>query len=53
MESKCKLFFFFFEIPRNLFWEELGQVRVGLMGNSGKDAFLLSEPLNDCFTFHF
>lgn len=23
------------------------------MGNSGKDAFLLSEPLNDCFTFHF
>lgn len=31
--------------------EELGQVSVDLEGNSGKDAFLLSQPINDCFSF--
>lgn len=38
---------------QKLVLEELGQVNVDLKGNSGKDAFLLSEPLNDCFSFTF
>ena len=41
-------------MPKSLLWEELGQVRAGLMGNSGKDPFLLSEPLHyDRFSFSF
>lgn len=30
--------------------QELGQASAG-RGNSGEDAFLLSQPINDCFSF--
>ena len=38
-------------VTQKLVLEELGQVSMDLKGNSGKDTFLLSEPLNDCFSF--
>lgn len=38
-------------VTQKLVLEELGQGSVDLEGNSGKDAFLLSQPLNDCFSF--
>lgn len=36
---------------QKLVLEEPGQVSVDLEGNSGKDAFLLSQSINDCFSF--
>lgn len=36
---------------QKLVLEVLGQVSMDLEGNSGKDAFLLSQPLDDCFSF--
>lgn len=36
---------------QKLVLEKPGQVSVDLEGNSDKDAFLLSQPINDCFSF--
>lgn len=36
---------------QKLVLEVLRQVSMDLEGNSGKDTFLLSQPLDDCFSF--